>query len=235
MSTVIIRQKQDGQIWHASVREVCRNKSKYVLESTPNSPDLPRFHKAIPPIAPQPRRPAINMEYSYRSGMGPEYQIEHYTPTTQAAERPVPPVPAAAPYHYMKQSTRAAAATQSSAPAPSLYPQHLNSSLTSSQQPRASTASPPPLGNWPRANAMEQPVSIKRKPPPPEFRFPATTSVVSAAPTSGTLASAIPLDSATSTSRSARPTGPRTRSRSSELRRPPPLDLTKISSFKSGS
>ena len=220
VSTVIIRQKQDNKIWHASVLEVCRNRSRHVLGSTPSSPNLPRFHKPIP----QPRHPAPNMEYAFRSGMGPEYQIEHYTPPAQVAERPVPPVPAAAPYHYVKKSTRAASTTQSPAPVPSLYPQHLQPSLTSSQQPQASVASPPPLGNWPRANAMEQPASIKRKPPPPDFKFPPLTSA----------ASATPSDAVISTSRSVRPSGPRTRSHSSELRRPPPLDLTKISSFKSG-
>ena len=223
VSTAIIRQKQDSQIWHASVLEVCRNKSKHVLGSTPNSPILPRFHKPIPPIVSQRRRPAPYMGYAYRSGMGPEYQIEHYTPPAQVAERPVPPVPTAAPYHYVKQSTRAASA-KLSASAPSLYPQPLQSSLTSSQQPRASAASPPSLGKWPRANAMEQPVSIKRKPPLPDFKLPPVTSATSATS----------LNAATSTSRPVRPSGPRTRSRSGELHRPPPLDLTKISSFKSG-
>jgi hypothetical protein len=105
--------------------------------------------------------------------------------------------------------------------------------LTSNQQPRASAASPLPLGNWPRADAAEQPVFVKRKPPPLDFKFPPATSAVSTAPTSGTLASTTPLDAAVYTSSSVRPSGPRTRSRSNEVRRPPPLDLTKISSFKS--
>jgi len=201
----IIRQKRDSQIWHASVIEFCRTDTRHDLRSTPASPILPHFHKAHEVIAPQPRRPPPTVIYAYRSGMGPEYQIEHFHPSSLFATRPIPPIIAGA---------------QSSMPAASLYPQHLHSSLTLQQPLRPSPASPPPLGNWPRPNAVDQPLHSKRKTSPATFTFPARDP-----------ASGVVLSPSSTTPRS-RPSGPRTSS--NENRRPPPLDLTKISAFRSG-
>jgi len=202
----IIRQKQDSQIWHASVVEFCRSDIRHDLRSVPASPILPRFH-APEVIAPQPRRPPPTVVYAYRSGMGPEYQIEHFHPSSSVTTRPIAPIITGA---------------QSSMPTSSLYPQHLHSSLTLQQPLRPSPASPPPLGNWPRPNAVDQPLHSKRKPEPAPFTFPARD------PVSGAV-----LSLSSSTPRS-RPSGPRTSSNLNETRRPPPLDLTKISAFRAG-
>lgn len=227
MCAAIVRQKHDPEIWHAGVREFCRSHSRNSLTSAPNSPSLPRFHKPTPDVmAPQPRRAPPPMVFAHRSGLGPEYQIEHYQPTSPAAERPFPPIPAAAPPHHLRENTRTAT-SQSSLPAPSLYPLQLNSSLTPHQLSRASPATPPPLGDWPRADAVAQPAQSKRKQPPAEFTFPARGSAIPE-PTSATNSS----PSSSSPPRS-RPTGPRKRSSSNEILRPPPLDLTRISAFRS--
>lgn len=219
----IIRQQQDRQIWHASVIEFCRFDTRHGLRSTPTSPSLPRFHKTPEMAAPQPRRPFPKAVYAYRSGMGPEYQIEHFRPSSPVAERPAPLIPTAAPFQYSRQSTRAVAA-QPLAPAPSLYPQHLHSSLTPQQPSRLTPSSPPPLGNWPRPNAVDQPLRSKRKSPPTTFKFPARDATD---PVSGTV-----LSPNSSSAHRSRPSGPRTSSGSNEARRPPPLNLTKISAFR---
>ena len=224
MCVAIIRQKYDPQIWYVEVVEFCRFEAQHGLRSAPTSPVLPRFRTtdAIAVIAPQPRHPLPNAVYAYRSGMGPEYQIEHFRPSSPVAEGPVPSFPAAAPLQHVHQSTRATPA-QSSVPAPSLYPQLLRSSLMPQQPLRPSPPSPPPLGIWPRPNAVDQPPHSKRKPTPATFRLPARGAIDTA---SGT------LQSPKSSSHRSRPSGPRTSSGSNEIRRPPPLDLTRISTFR---
>jgi len=221
----IIRHQQDPQIWHSGVIEFYRSDSRHGLNSAPNSPVLPRFHKIPEVIAPQPRRPPPTAVYAYRSGMGPEYRIEHFHPSSSAAERPVSPILAAAPLQPVHQSSRAAFA-RSLVLAPSLYPQHVRSSLTSHQPSRPSGASPPPLGDWPRPNAVDQPLRSKRKPPPVPFKFPAGDNI-DVVP--GTISS---LNS--SSMHPSRPSGLRTGLNSNEARRPPPLDLTRISAFRGG-
>lgn len=205
----IIRQKRDPQIWHASVFEFWRSDTRHNLKSAPASPSLPRFRKTPEMFAPQPRHPLPSTVYAYRFGMGPEYQIEHFRPSSPAAERPVPTMPVG---------------SKSSMPASSLYPQHLHFSLTPQQTSRPSSASPPPpLGKWPRPNAVDQPLRSKQKTTLDTFSFPARD------------ATNPPLGAVSSHSSSpprSKPLGPRT---SSEVRRPPPLDLTQISAFRAGS
>jgi len=203
----IIRQKRDPQIWHMSVVEFCRCDMRHDLKSAPTSPSLPRFHKTSDVIAPQPRRPPPIAVYAYRAGMGPEYQIEHFRPPSSAAEGPVPLM---------------LASSNSSASAPSLHPQHLHTSLTPRQPSRPSPAStPPPLGNWPNPNAVDQPLRSKRKSPPSTFRLTARDTTD---PISG------PVLTPSSLPRS-KPAGPRRCS--NENRRPPPLSLTH-SAFREG-
>jgi len=203
--TAIIRQNRDPQIWHASVIELCWCDTRHDLRSAPASPNLPRFLKTPQLIAPQPRHPPPIAVYAYRAGMGPEYQIEHFRPPSPVAERPVPSMPATA---------------YSSMPASSLYPQHLRSSLPL-QLPRPSPASPPPpLGNWPRPNAVDQPLRSKRKSPPITFR----SSDTNFAPG--------PVLASSSSMPRSKPSDPRRSS--NEHRRPPPLNLSH-STFRAGS
>jgi len=230
LCTAIVRQKQDPQIWHAGVREICRSDIKHSLGSTPNSPSLPRFQNEIPNVlAPQPRHPVPATLYAHRSGLGPEYGIEHYRPTSPAAERPVLPNPAAEARQHMQQGTRTTS-VRPSVPVASLYPHHVQSTLPSQPILQNTIPSPPPLGQWPRINALDQPRRSKQKLPLHAYTFP---------PANVTSTSSQPLGTTTTSSsrsapRSSRPSGPRTRSSDNEIRRPPPLDLTKISAFRSG-
>jgi len=193
----IIRQKRDPQIWHASVVEICWCDTRHDLRSAPTSPSLPRFYKTLDVIAPQPRPPPPLAIYAYRAGMGPEYHIEHFRPDPKRS------VPAIA-----------------HSPSPtSLYPQHINSSLTPQQLTRPCPSPPPPLGHWPRLNAVDQPLRSKRKSPPTTFKFSDVDPVSQ------------PVLSPLSASRP-KPTG--LRRSLNENRRPPPLNLTH-SAFRSGS
>jgi len=228
----VVRQQQDSQIWHASVREFCRSHSRHSLGSAPNSPSLPRFQqeKGLPSVvAPQPRHPPPTKIYAHRnSGQGPEYDTGHYRPSSPPAVRPVPPIPAAAPPKHLL--TRASIMRSSVPASSSLYPAHLHSSMARPQVLRPTPPSPPPLGNWPRANAVEQPIRSTRRPPQAALAHSAT-SMTTPHPTSGTMPPSLLVPSTASRSR---PSGPRTKSHLLEIRRPPPLDLTRISAFRSG-
>lgn len=219
---VIIHQKYDPEIWHASAREFCRTKTRQLLSSTPVSPVLPRFKgiAALEIVAPQPKlpAPAPATAYSHRAGMGPDYGIEFYSPT---GERDITSLQQA---KQTVQRTATMAMAPTAVPAPSLYPIHTQSSVQPSGQPPLRTpggSSPPPLGSWPRADAVNQPVrkNSKRKPVPTGWR----ADVPATAPPAGTA----PEATVTST----RPRTQRKRTLSGEMHRPPPLDLTKISSF----
>lgn len=221
MCAAIIRHKHDPQIWHAEVVEFCQSNARYGLRSAPTSPILPRFRttEAIAVIASQPRQPLSNTDYAYGSGMDPEYKIEHFRPLSPAAERPVPSFLAAAPLQHVSQTTGAVPA-QLSAPAP-LYPQPLRSLLMSKEP--SQTRPPAPLGNWPLPNAVDQPLYIK-KPTPATFRFPARDVIDPASET---------VQPSNPSSHRSRPPGLRTSS--NEIRRPPPLDLARISAFRTNS
>lgn len=216
----IVRHKRDPQIWHAGVVEFCQSNARYGLRSAPTSPILPRFRttEAIAVIASQPRQPLPNTVYAYRSGMDPEYQIEHFRPLSPAAERPVPSFIAAAPLQHISQ-TAGVEPAQLSAPAP-LYPQPQRA-LLMSQEPSQTRPPAPPLGNRPLPNAVDQPLHFK-KPTPATFRFPARDGLDSAFKTVQS-----------NSSHRSRPPGSRTSS--NEIRRPPPLDLARISTFRTNS
>jgi len=204
----IIRQKRDPQIWRANVIEFWRFDTRHDLRSAPASPSLPRFQKTSEMFAPQPRRPPPIAVYAYRSGMGPEYQIEHFRPSSPVAERPIP--------------TKPPVGAKSSMPTSSLYPQHLHSSLTPQKPSQPSPASPPPpLGKWPHPNAVDQPLRSKRKTQLDNFTFPARDATNPASAAVSPHSSLPPRP---------KPSGPRTSS--SEVHRPPPLDLAKISAFR---
>lgn len=214
LCTITARQKRDPAIWHSNIREFCDSETRHFISSTPVSPVLPRFNAPILDIvSPKPRLPPS--AYPHRAGMGPEYDIQYFTPTPERALPPIVPVT----QHI--QRTRSTVAHPVAVPLPSLYPQHLQSKLPLQPQrgPPASST-PPPLGNWPRADAVSQPIHSKQRAAP---AGPSATS-----PPAGESASA-PAPTSVST----RSQGPRRkRTSSGEIQRPPPLDLTKISSFR---
>lgn len=177
-----VRRQHGSAVWRCNV---------YDLSSLvpPLTPTISRFINRSPTIvAPKPRRPVADFIYSYRSGLSPEYEIEYYQP-------PVPPRPVASSSTW-------------NAPMPNFYPQAVQSSLIAHPQP-AISQSPPPLGNWPRIDVLQQPVRPRGLPTSSE-----RTEALSSSPPRR------------------RPTGPRNQVGSTDERRPPPLDLSKITSFK---
>jgi len=165
---------------------------------------LPRFSrdKMTEVTAPAPQRPngVPSSLYSLRSvGLGSQYQIEHFQPPAQAFP-PMPSSPVASPADHLHRNPSTAGSVQA---AVALYPQFLSSAYIAqpppvrSQPSQPTVPSPPPLGDWPRADA---PLRIKRKLPP-------TMSMAEGPPASGS-----------------RPMGPRMRSGTANAQ-PPPLTM----------
>lgn len=246
----------DSKLWNYSIYQLSsyRRASSTRLRSPPTSPIPSMLHRFVKPpsiAAPRPQR-VVNavpnlMPYAYRSGLGPDYQIEHFQfpgrtqPQGQQGQIQRPPLAAAG------------------AGPSNLYPDFLRSSLlpsapasrrTSSALPGGTappqqttiqvSGSPPPLGDWPRSDIMQAPQGSKRS----TRRI--TSNVVSPLTTQNpqnydvddTLSQGVmggPGGEVTmSISRSKKPFGPRTRSGSNSggANRPPPLDLSNISSLR---
>ncbi|TFK76549.1 hypothetical protein BDN72DRAFT_755999 [Pluteus cervinus] len=219
--TSILYQKQDPTIWQCEVQQFPWSNPRCLLASTPPSPSFPKSqNEAKRPsaiVAPKPRRVAPPELYAYRSGLSPEYEIEHYRPPSTFAQ-PVRPEPVAFP-------TRTQMASIQQSPA-AFYPQYMQSALnaqlpqmqTQPQETRRSST-PPPLGSWPRADIMSQPTRTRSS----RAALPAAQSATGTSPTSPS-----------SFSRSSRPTGPRRQSNSGSDHRPPALNLSSISSHRQG-
>lgn len=213
-----MNQKENPQVWQCSVRQFFSNDTR-IYRAGLVSPALPRFVKNSSPsiVAPQPRRPP-QVIYSHKSGVvAPDYGTDQFR---QQAQRPIPPVPAASPPQHQRQNTRDATATV-------FYPKHVQSNMQSYPTARMqlSGGSPPPLGDWPRADVITRPSRSKREPPRTLILSPssAPSSVVS--PNSKRTP-----NSATVPRISSRPNGPRTGRRGAPNgNKPPPLDLSKIS------
>lgn len=206
--------ENDSEIWHCSVRHLPRN-TRNGLGSSPNSPtrSLPRFRSSAL-VAPQPRHPLPL--YAHQSGMSSDYHIEHYHPSQQPVSRPMPPAPAAFPSQRSQRSTREVLTNST----PSFYPKPIQQLSTTSppQMQSDRSVTPPPLGNWPRANAMAVPVHSKRKAPPSASSLPSSSQ------------------SSVNSSHSSHSRPTRTPGSSGDWRvRPPPLDLSKISSHRDNS
>jgi len=177
----------------------------------PVTPYLPRFSKdkmtaVVAPAAPQRPNTVPSALYSLRGGLGSQYQIEHFRPPSHAPGPPVPSSPVTSPANHLHRNPSSAGSVQA---AVALYPNFLSSAYVQPPPPAQTqlgqrqpiNATPPPLGDWPRADA---PLRIKRKPPPPTGLAEGNPPGVS------------------------RPIGPRTRSGTANAR-PPPLDLSSIS------
>jgi len=213
----IIHHRNDPRIWQHCIHNFPSFNSS-VVPSAPATPILPRFRGILPSIvAPKPHRPDVVPAalYSYRSGLGSQYEIEHYRPPTDSAERPVPPILAVNP----RQPYTTAQTQTRTLPPVTLYPQYMQSVSQSWPQPPPqaySSPSPPPLGNWPSTST--QPRANRERP---------TRITTLASATTDT-----PVVHEVSSLPRARPSGPRIRQNSSGNNRPPPLDLSKISAFK---
>ena len=250
--------KQDPTIWHCSARKFQWLYGRRALSSAPASPSLPRFQRTAPVIvAPKPRRPPTGGEppavFSYRSGLGLEYEIEHYKPppSTSARDKPMPPIPSAvvpgrtSPQDMLSNLFYPDYMQSALQPQP---PQHAQPFGTSGIRPLP--ASPPPLGDWPRLDATSRPPKCKQRPPraekppsqhrPTEQEQPQQHSPPRAErpphqqrhthrerpPHHNSPPRQVPTSNSLPRTR---PTGPRRRTNSPD--RPPPLDLSNISAY----
>jgi hypothetical protein len=173
---------------------------------------LPRFTQDKTPevVSPAPRRPGTvpSALYTLRSfGLNSQYQIEHFRPPSHTSDPPMLSNPVTSPADYLHRNPSNPGHAMA---AVALYPQFLSSAyvpparmqpppMAAVQSSHRLSRSPPPLGDWPRADA---PLRIKRKNPPP-MGLAEQTAAGSA---------------------SSRPMGPRTRAGTTH--RPPPLNLT---------
>ncbi|PPQ83334.1 hypothetical protein CVT25_003973 [Psilocybe cyanescens] len=195
----IVKRRDDPTIWHCTVRRfpVATNQT---IKDVPPSPGYPRFREELPIIAaPIPRRLPTHREpilsynsgLSYRSGLGLDYEIEHYqspesviySPTSeeQAISRPIFTFPATiAP--VAARASRIAAEQEQRIQQPAYSSPFYHTSVQSAfesqrNQPQAPAPahveqirrlppSPPPLGDWPRLDATSKPSRVKRKPLP---------------------------------------------------------------------
>lgn len=256
-SAAMMKFKQDPTIWHCSARKFQWLHGRRALSSAPASPTLPKFRRTAPVIiAPKPRRPPAGGEppavFSYRSGLGLEYEIEHYKPPPSARiDKPMPPIPSAV------VRGRTAEATPQDMIANLFYPDYMQSALQPQPPRRAQPfdapsirplpASPPPLGDWPRVDATSRPPKSKQRPPraekPPQQHRPTEQPQQQSPPRAErppqqqrpTQRERHPQQNpprqvpASNSLPHTRPTGPRRRANSTD--RPPPLDLSNISAY----
>lgn len=201
--------REDRTVWRATVREYPWDGCCKEIPNAPPPPPKPASIKA-----PQPRRLALPALYAHRSRHSADYDIE--------------PGQTFPPPHHMSQITREAIQP----PPPSLYPRHLQAYAPRYQPPppqpvagRSTTETPPPLGSWPRANIINEPVHKKRRAAPAQRHLPEPAPTVQ--PVYVPLPTSRPLGPRTTPARPPKKPSGDWRSR---VVVPPPLDLSKISS-----
>ena len=139
----IMHQKEDNNVWHASVRDFCWFETKQCLRSAPSTPVMARFSKKPPSFAaPKARRPPP-IFVQQRAGLGSNYEIEHFPDPGSLEEQKQIPAPPPV-----------------SVPSMSLYPQHVQTTMTRealyTYQPnvyrsqKSGPSEPPPIKDWPR-------------------------------------------------------------------------------------
>ncbi|THU92205.1 hypothetical protein K435DRAFT_216113 [Dendrothele bispora CBS 962.96] len=222
LASCIIYSIKDPRIWHCSIREFSFCDSSR-LHSQPPSPipqDPQKARATTPSIkAPQPRRPPATANlYNHRSGLSAEYEIEHFQPPVQYTN--ISSVP---PAH--ESGSRVLGSGYGS-----LYPQvvqptdmsrrNTSTRLTSFQSQKNLLEHPEPVIDWPRSDVLSRPVSPRSR----------KSKMVSQGSLTRDPRASNSLDEARGTQRS-RPTGPRARG-SIDSRRPPHLDLSKVSSYR---
>ncbi|KAG1756529.1 uncharacterized protein EDB91DRAFT_1093182 [Suillus paluster] len=238
--TAVTTQRIDPDVWHHNVRYLRIESTRQCLSSAQNSPTTPRFIQArgtSEPHQPRPLRPVPRPAvYEHRAGLDSEYEIEHYRPyapeqtavdSASSLREAIhtPSISYPSPALVYSQTIRGLIPPQIG---PQATPSRLDTSIVyatpaqssiPAQQARASPPSPSPPSSspfdWPRANIMERPVGIKRKPPPSAFEFPRRS-----AQEPSELPSNHPTDWL-SHPRTRRPSGPRMRTSSGDETRHP--------------
>jgi hypothetical protein len=228
--SALVYARTDPRIWNRAVRH-------FVLSDVPDSaaplasePYKRRSFMSI--VAPRPRRPAPSALYAFSGGFGndDEHNAEPSDMRRHSSHRSIlPPLPAAPAPQHMVQRAREATVAQVS----SFYPQHVQVAIavspTNMQPIKRLEASPPPLGDWPRIDALSQPVRGQPRKTPRSSRT-GQNSRSSPSKYAVTTVPLVPPAALTIPARS-RPSGPRAREASRDWNRPPPLDLSNISSF----
>jgi hypothetical protein len=185
--SAILKCKDDPTIWSCSVR-------KFFWQQTRKNATapLPSFRNQVPVIAaPRPRRIITVPEavLSYRSGLSLDYEIEHYQPPApeatdlgpSAAGAPLPPLPLlfqppSKPVSFAPvPASRVVQPPQKTMPAAfaPFYPSYIQTAINPGlppqvqRLPQGRSPSPPPLGDWPRRDAISLPARGKRKQNPP--------------------------------------------------------------------
>ncbi|TFK54985.1 hypothetical protein OE88DRAFT_1653581 [Heliocybe sulcata] len=204
----VVHQKQNTDVWHTGVRAFCWFGSHENLESPTVSSTRPGRSDAAA-LQPQPRHipPPIFTRFSL--------QAAEKNPAMNVLPGRTSPPPSHA--YPARQHMRQASATNHV----SLYPQHIQKNLpttyaaspSSVQAAIARSVSPPPLGEWPRADIMTRPVDRKKQ---------GHQSSAGSQPPAPVPAEPLPQ----------RPRVPRSRTSSGEMIRPPPLNLGDISIFR---
>jgi len=209
--SALLQRRSDPDIWY------CRLQHFPPLQALRNDPQTPTLSrtvegKTLSIQAPRPRRPAPSRDlfYSYRSGLGPEYEIEHYQPD--------PDAPPSNPSRSVTFSNAFPREVPGPHTASSFYPQYMQSSIPRpppsqpmpSEPQSSAPPSPPPLGAWPRADIMSQATRPKRK-AVPSSSLPTMTEFPQSFGTSPPISPSM---------RPPRPAGPRKRTLSGEHHRP---------------
>jgi hypothetical protein len=222
--TVFIYSGRDNRLWGYSIYNLStydRSNSSNRLQSPPSSPVPNMLHRFIKPpsiAAPRPQRPsnvANLMPYAYRSGLSPDYQIEHFQFPVEP-QRP-PPVVGSGPSNLYPGFMRS-----SLPPGAHLPSSRRNSAAFGPQQQQPLQ----PLVEWPRPDIMTQQSRRSRRITP---KAPLSSSVPLSSSAPQADEAGVSRNASMSISRS-RPYGPRTRTGSDS--RPPPLDLTTISALR---
>jgi len=221
--------QEDSQVWRSGVRDY----RWFTHRESLNSPlDTPfSYGKLVDSKEKSGPPPAI---YAEQMGLGQTYSVEPLR-IESSIERPVPPVPAASsgPRLISKDTN-----TRRAAPPPnpatdsfSLYPQHLQATVGGlpAVPARAGERTPPPAGSWPRSNPQE-PFRRKQRPAPDAVPNPSSTVPRPPIPAQSEpeMAERDAQVAILSSAERSRPSGPRTPS--SHRPRPPPLDLSRLSS-----
>jgi len=225
-SCAVFHQSFDTQVWHATARDFVWFATRSSLGSVPASPVKDK--QELPTIAaPQPRRPMPQISeepwdpeelYSREAAVSPVQrppQIYESTSTRQAY------VPATAPPPVPTEPPRANKLRKPAA-IPSLYPEHMNSTIPLNarssllRQSIQANPTPSPLGGWPKKSVLDQ--RTRRKPPQPALLTTSPPVVESSPP-------------AVRETPARHPVGPRHGSQS-QRHRPAPLNFDRISSVR---
>ncbi|TDL27380.1 hypothetical protein BD410DRAFT_417095 [Rickenella mellea] len=145
-----MHQKEDNQVWQAGVRDFPWFRMQQCLRS-PSEP-VKTAPRTLSLKAPRPRRAAPAPVFVDRqTDLSTKYEIEHYSPPAATADQPGPSRQPLPPIHAMRNYN-------------SLYPQHVQASISHPPPPVPFQPgpSPPPLGDWKPGSFSSRPHKSRR-------------------------------------------------------------------------